>query len=245
MVILVQRWAEGYMDKHSKSDIQVTGGGSGVGIAALINGSTNICAASRPMEDSEREKIKAKYNTEATEFAVALDGLAIFVSDTNPLKEISIPQLDGIYTGKITDWKDVGGEPGKIICYGRENSSGTYMYFKEHVLKKKDFSSTVQSLQGTGAIINAVSKDPKSIGYGGIGYAKGVKVLPVKPKEDAKAIEPSMANVVNGTYPISRKLYFYTVGQPTGSARQFIDWCLSDEGQKLCEQVGYYPIAKK
>ncbi len=245
MVILGQRWAETYMQKNPKTTIQVTGGGSGVGIAALINGGTDVCAASRPMKDKEKEQIKAKYGKDVSEIAVALDGLAIFFSTTNKLEEISLPQLEGIYKGTITDWKDLGGAPGKIICYGRENNSGTYLYFKEHVLKNKDFANEVQSLPGTAAVINAVSKDPNSIGYGGIGYAKEVKIANVKETDTSKAIKPSMETVVSGTYPISRKLFFYTVGAPSGEAKAFIDYCLSDAGQKICEEVGYYPVPKK
>jgi phosphate transport system substrate-binding protein len=245
MVILGQRWAETYMHHNPGVTVQVTGGGSGTGIAALINGGTDICAASRPMKDKEKEQAKAKHNKGVTEVAVALDGLAVFLSETNPIQELSLPQLEGIYSGKITDWKDIGAPAGKIICYGRENSSGTYAYFKEHILKNKDFATDVQSLPGTAAVINAVSKDARAIGYGGIGFAKGVKVIGVKNTDADKALMPTMENVVSGAYPISRKLFFYTIGEPTAEVKAFIDWTLSDEGQKVCEQVGYYPVPKK
>jgi ABC-type phosphate transport system substrate-binding protein len=129
-----------------------------------------------------------------------------------------------------------------IVVYSRENNSGTYMYFKEHVLNNEDFAASVQTHPGTGALINAVSKDRRSIGYGGIGYAKGVKALPVKKDATTPAVEPTMTNVVNGSYPISRYLYFYTAGQPEGAVKHFIAWCLGDEGQKICEAVGYYPM---
>jgi ABC-type phosphate transport system substrate-binding protein len=131
---------------------------------------------------------------------------------------------------------------GTLIAYGRENNSGTYMYFKEHVLKNQDFASGIQTLPGTAAVINAVSKDPHSMGYGGIGYAKGVKVLAVKKDDASPAVEPSMATVVDGSYPISRSLYFYTVGEPTGTVREFVEWTLGEEGQKICQDVGYYPL---
>lgn len=245
MVILGQRWAEAYMKLKPGVSIQVTGGGSGTGIAALINGGTDICAASRPMKDKEREQIKAKFTKDVAEIPVALDGLAVFLGMSNKVDTLSLAQLENIYRGKITDWKDLGGEPGKIICYGRENGSGTYAYFKEHVLKNLDFAPEIQSLPGTAAVINAVSKDPKSIGYAGIAYAKDVKVIGVKEKDDSKAVVPSMDTVVSGAYPISRKLFFYTAGEPTGELKAFIDWCVSAEGQKVCEQVGYYPIPKK
>ncbi len=129
-----------------------------------------------------------------------------------------------------------------IVLYGRENNSGTYMYFKEHVLNKADFASQVQTLPGTAAVINAVSKDRRSIGYGGIGYVKGVRTVPVKKDDSSPAVEPTLQNVVSGSYPMSRYLYFYTVHEPEGALRRFIVWALSDEGQEVCQKVGYYPL---
>lgn len=133
----------------------------------------------------------------------------------------------------------------QIVAYSRENSSGTYVYFKEHVLANEDFAADVQTLPGTAAVINAVSKDKASVGYGGIGYVKGVRALKVKKDAAAAAIEPSLENVVNGSYPISRFLYLYTVGEPDGAAKHFINWSRGEIGQKVCEQVGYYPLPKK
>jgi ABC-type phosphate transport system substrate-binding protein len=129
-----------------------------------------------------------------------------------------------------------------IVVYGRENSSGTYMYFKEHVLNEADFAASTQALQGTAAVINAVSKDKRSIGYGGIGYLKGVRALKVKKDAGSPAIEPSLKNVVDGSYPISRYLYMYTIGEPEGAVKAFIDWARGKEGQKVCADVGYYPL---
>lgn len=133
-------------------------------------------------------------------------------------------------------------DPDTIVAYSRENNSGTYMYFKEHVLGKDDFATGIQTLPGTAAVINAVSKDKSAIGYGGIGYVKGVKTLKVKKDKDSPAVEPSLENVVNGSYPISRFLYFYAVGEPQGTVRDFIAWVVGDEGQKVCQEVGYYPL---
>ena len=244
MVILAQRWAETYMRERPGAIVQVTGGGSGTGIAALINGSTDICAASRPMKDKEREGVLGKHGKDVSEIPVALDGVAIFLNEGNSVEELSLAQLEAIYRGQTTDWKDVGGTPGKIVCYGRENNSGTYVYFKEHVLKNQDFAARVLSLPGTAAVINAVLKDKSAIGYGGVGYVKGVKAIRVTTQAGENGTTPTMENVVSGAYPISRKLFFYTVGEPTGEVRAFIDWVLSDEGQQVCEKVGYYPIPK-
>ncbi|MEK7866380.1 MAG: phosphate ABC transporter substrate-binding protein [Planctomycetota bacterium] len=240
MVILGQRWAEEYMKARGNVVVQVTGGGSGTGIAALINGTTEICMASRPMKDKEKGQLQEKQKKDAHEISVALDGIAVFVHESNPLQEASLEELRGVYTGKTTAWW--GGKSDPIVAYGRENNSGTYVYFKEHVLANEDFAENTQTLPGTAAVINAVSKDKNAIGYGGIGYLKGVKALKVKKDAATPASEPSMENVVSGAYPISRSLYFYTGGAPTGAVKEFIDWCTSAEGQKVCELVGYYPI---
>ena len=242
MVILGQKWAEVYMKNNSGTSIQVTGGGSGTGIAALINGTTDIAESSRPMKDAEKESTKAKRGKDVLELPVAVDGLAVYVHEANPIAELSIPQLKAIYTGVVKNWKDVGGRDEKIILYSRENSSGTYAYFKEHVLENGDYYPTAQTLPGTAAVINAVSKDTRGIGYGGIAYGKGIKHLRVKKDDKSPAIEPSMENVLQGKYPISRFLYWYFAGQPAGDAKKLTEWVVSKEGQQVVENVGYYPL---
>lgn len=245
MVILCGRWAEVYMHHNPGVKVQVTGGGSGTGIAALINGGTDICAASRPMKDREREQVKARHGSGVTETPVALDGLTVFLNESNPVGQLSLEQLDAIFRCKVMDWKELGRQPGRIVCYGRENSSGTYLYFKEHVLKNQDFATDVQSLPGTAAIINAVLKDKNAIGYGGEGYeTKGVKEVRIAAKEGEPGTLPTLENVVSGAYPLSRKLFFYTTGVPAGEVKAFIGWVLGEEGQRVCDQVGYYPIPK-
>src|SRR6267142_7295072 len=159
MVILGQRWAEDYMAHHPGVVLQVTGGGSGTGIAALINGTTDICESSRPMKDAEKQQIQQKYGNPPTEIMVARDGLTVYVNEANPVHEIAIPQLKDVYTGKTTNWSAVGGPSAPITVYGRENSSGTYEYFKEHVLGGDDFAASVQTLPGTAAVVNAVAND--------------------------------------------------------------------------------------
>jgi phosphate transport system substrate-binding protein len=242
MVLLGQRWAETYMKKDSGVTIQVTGGGSGVGIAALINGSTDIAESSRPMKDAEKEQVQQKRGLPAVELPVALDGLAVYVSEKNPLTEISVPQLKKIYTGVTKNWKDVGGNDERIILYGRENSSGTYVYFKEHVLENADYYPTTQTLPGTAAVINAVSKDTRGIGYGGIAYAKGVKALRVKKDDKTPGVEPTLENVQKNLYPISRFLFWYLAGQPKGQIAQLTSWVMTAEGQSVVNDVGYYPL---
>jgi phosphate transport system substrate-binding protein len=242
MVILAQRWAEMYMSKHPDINIQVTGGGSGVGISALINGTTDICNASRPMKNSERNQLKQRYNTLGVEIKAAKDGLSIYLNDSNPVKELSLDQLKGIYTGKITNWSEVGGNNAKIIVYGRENSSGTYVYLKDFVLGGEDYTSKMQSLPGTAAVVNAVAKDKNAIGYGGAAYGKGIKFAKVKKDANSQGYEPNAENIKTGNYPITRYLYMYTKSKPTGAMKDYIDWILSSEGQDIVVKVGYFPV---
>ncbi len=244
MVILGQRWAEDYMKANPGTTVQVTGGGSGTGIAALINGTTDICESSRPMKDKEKDDVTGKRGAAAVETKVALDALAVYVNDKSPVKEISIPALRKIYTGETTNWKDVGGPAHTIVLYGRENNSGTYGYFKEHVLENKDFAASTQTLAGTSAVANAVKGDVYGIGYGGIAYLEGVRALAVKKEDASTPITPSLETAQSGTYPISRFLYFYTAGPATGTAKKFIDWTVSPDGQKVIGDVGYYPLPK-
>ena len=244
MVILGQRWAETYMKLNPGVTIQVTGGGSGTGVAALINGTTDICESSRTMSDKEKTETQTKRGAPAVETKVALDALAVYVNDKSPLTEISVPALRQIYMGETKNWKAVGGPDHAIVLYGRENNSGTYSYFKEHVLESKDFAPATQTLAGTSAVVNAVKGDVYGIGYGGIAYLEGIRALKVKKDDPSPAIAPTLETTQNGTYPISRFLYFYTAGPATGTAKKFIDWTVSAEGQKVIGDVGYYPLPK-
>jgi len=240
MVILAQKWAELYMKSNPATEIQVTGGGSGVGITALINGTTDICNSSRPMKQTEIEKLKARYNTLGVQIACAKDGITIFLNEANSVNELTIEQLSGIYTGKIRNWKELGGKDAAIRMYGRENSSGTYTYFHDEVVKA-DYVASVQSLPGTAAVVNAVKKDVNGIGYGGAAYAAGVKHAAVKADSKSTAYTPSTENIANGKYPITRFLYMYLRNRPTGDTKKFIDWILSAEGQMVVTEVGYFP----
>jgi phosphate transport system substrate-binding protein len=245
MVILGQRWAEMYMKIHPEKRIQVTGGGSGTGIAALINGGTDVCEASRPMKDTEKAMVRGRHGKDVSEIPVALDGVAVYVPLSSKIQSLSREQLRSIYTGSITNWRDVGGNDQRIVAYSRENNSGTYVFFKEHVLNNEDFARDIQTLPGTAAVVNAVSKDPASLGYGGIAYASGIKALAIKRDEASEGVTPSLETVESGQYPLSRQLFFYTVGAPAGETKEFINWVLSPDGQKICEAVGYYPLVRK
>ena len=245
LVILAQKWAEIYMGKHAETKIQVTGGGSGVGIAALQNKTTDLCNSSRKMKAPEIANCVAVFGKRPTEYKVALDGLSVYVNEDNPLKEITLEQLGLIFTGKIRNWKEIGGNDGPITVYSRENSSGTYEFFKEHVLKGKDFVASAQTMPGTAALLQAVAKDKAGIGYGGAAYGKGAKALLVKKDSGSPAIEPTEENVVKGTYPIWRYLYIYV--NPSidkGEIAAYLNWIRSEEGQKIVKDVGYFPLPK-
>ena len=241
MVILAQKWAELYMKNNPSATIQVTGGGSGVGITALINGTTDICNASRPMKQTEIEKLKTHYNTLGVQIPCAKDGIIIFLNEANKVQELTLKQLSDIYQGKIRNWKEVGGNDAEIRMYGRENSSGTYTYFHDEVVKA-DYAASVQSLPGTAAVVNAVKKDVNGIGYGGAAYAVGVKHAKVKKDANSPAILPTTETIGKGEYPITRFLYMYMRSRPTGETKKYIDWILSQEGQRVVTEVGYFPV---
>lgn len=245
MVILGQKWAEVYMKGHPGSAVQVTGGGSGTGIAALLNGGTDICNASRSMKTSETADFLKKFRVRPHEYKMCFDGLSVYVNNGNSVTQLSFKQLEGIFTGKITNWKEVGGNDAPISLYGRENSSGTYEFFKEHVLNKKDFAASTKTMPGTAAVIQGVAKDPNAIGYGGIAYAEGVKSLKVSKADGGEAIAASEETVLSGKYPISRFLFCYVnPGKDSGAVADYINWCISDEGQAVVKEVGYFPLPK-
>ena len=242
MVILGQRWAEEYMKKNPNTILQVTGGGSGTGIAALISGTTDICQSSRSIKPAEKEKLRDRYNTTGVEIPVARDGLSVYLHSSNPINELTMDQLKKIFTGKITNWKEVGGPDARIIVYSRENSSGTYVFFKEHVLGGMDFTARAQTMPGTGVVVNAVAKEKFGIGYGGAAYAKGIKIPKVKKDPGSPGVAPTLETVKAGTYALSRPLFFYLRNAPSGAIKAFKDWVLSAEGQAIVSKVGYYPV---
>jgi phosphate transport system substrate-binding protein len=245
LVILAQKWAEVYMGKNAATQIQVTGGGSGVGIAALQNKTTDLCNSSRKMRAAEIANCVAAFGKRPTEYKVALDGLTVFVSDTNPIKEVTLEQLELIFTGKIRNWKQLGGADAPITVYSRENSSGTYEFFKEHVLKGKDFVASAQTMPGTAALLQAIAKDKYGIGYGGAAYGQGAKHLLVKKDDKSPAIEPTEETVVKGTYPIWRYLYVYiNPAIDKGEVAAYLGWIRSEDGQKVVKDIGYFPLPK-
>ena len=254
MVNLAQAWAEAYAAVDPAVSVEVSGGGSGVGIAALLNGTANIANASRTMDSLEVAKAKAA-GMDPKEFLVGYDGLAIYVHKDNPLNEISIEQLGEIYRegGKIDDWSALGVKsiPGAkssaIVRVSRQNNSGTYQYFREHVVgKKNDYKPGSLDMNGSKEVVELVAKTPGAIGYSGLGYATPeVKILKVSNKKGQPGVLPSIATVHDNSYPISRPLFMYTPGDPPEHVKKYIDWVMSDAGQKIVEESGYVPLPKK
>jgi phosphate transport system substrate-binding protein len=188
------------------------------------------------MKPTEKEKLRARFNTPGAETAVAKDGVAFYVHESNPVKSLTVEQLRGIYQGDVKSWKEVGGPDATIVVYSRENSSGTYVFVKEVVLDGGDFTERAQTLPGTAAVVNAVSREKHGIGYGGGAYAKGVRELQVN------GVLPSLETIRSGKYPLSRDLFMYTRAAPSGEIKEFIDFCLSPAGQAIVGKVGYFPV---
>ncbi len=243
MVILGQKWAEVFMQKNPDTKIQVTGGGSGTGFAALQNKQTDIANASRKIRAKEREQCIKAFGKNPREYPVALDGLSLYVHANNPVSTLCIEEIRDIFTGKITNWKQVGGLDTPIILYSRENSSGTYEFFKEHVLLGRDFAAKAQTLAGTAQVLQQVAQDPNGIGYGGAAYGSGAKHLKVSAAKGGEGIEPTEETVVSQKYPIWRHLFVYLNPElEKGEVKVFLDWIRSEEGQKVVKDVGYYPL---
>jgi phosphate transport system substrate-binding protein len=255
MVNLAQAWAEEYAKVDPAVSIEVSGGGSGIGIAALINGTADIANSSRKLEPAEVEKAKAKHGSDPKEFMVGYDALSIFVHKDNPLTEIIIDQLAEIYKegGKITKWSELGVQniPGakgdEIVRVSRQNNSGTYHYFREVVIGKQgDFKAGSVDLNGSKDVVELIANTPNAIGYSGLGYATpAVKILKVAKKKGEPAIQPSIETTLNKTYPIARPMFMYTPGTPAPHVQKFLDWVMTDAGQKIVQETGYIPLPKK
>src|SRR5688572_13900484 len=242
-------WAENF----TGGKVSVAGGGSGIGITELTEGRIDVCTSSRPMKDAEKQKLKEKQGKDPVEFVVGYDALAIFVHPENPIKEISMEQLKEIYVegGSITTWEQVSpvGLTGKIEALGRENTSGTYEFIHDEVLgknaagEKNRFRTTVAPQSSSQAIIDNLSSIKNAIGYDGMAFKTDkVKWIAVSKKTGEPAVMPGVDDARSGKYPLARKLYLYTVGEPEGVVKAFIDFALSEEGQKLLSETGYVSL---
>ena len=239
---LAQKAAEHYSEKKPSAHVTVTGGGSGVGLSSLREGTTDIAMASRRIKFDERVRMQ-QAGRPVEELTVAFDALAVIVHPSNPVSRLTREQLEGIFRGKITNWKQVGGEDRKIVVYSRETSSGTYEFFKESVLKHRNYMPAVLSMPATGAIIQSVSQTPGAIGYVGLAYLNPeVKALAVSYDGGGSYVAPTFDNARSKSYPIVRPLYFYYTKSNEAAVRPLVDYLTSDEGQAMVASIGFIPI---
>ncbi len=239
---LSQKEAESYMKSNPSKSVTVTGGGSGVGLSALLEGTTDIAQASRRIKFDEKRKLQESGKS-AKEVIIAYDALAIVLNPANKVSKLTREQLEAIFTGKITNWKELGGDDMKIVPYSRETSSGTYEFFKESVLKNKNYMNGIMSMPATGAIIQSISQTKGGIGYVGLAYLNdNVKALQVSYDGGKTYTAPSVAAAKNKTYPIVRPLFFYYEARSESKVKPFIDYVLSPAGQKIVSEVGFITV---
>ena len=239
---LAQKEAEDLMKTNSDVSVTVVGGGSGVGLTALIDGTTDIAMASRDMKTEEKLKF-VELKKDIEEVVIAYDALTVVVNPANKVSKLTREQLEKIFTGEIKNWKEIGGEDAKIVAYSRESSSGTYEFFKEEVMAKKNYATNILSLPATGAIVQAVSQTKGAIGYIGLAYeTKEVKQLAVSYDQGKTYIEPSVASAKDKSYPISRPLFYMFDKTNASKVKAVVDYALSPEGQKVVSEVGYVPL---
>jgi phosphate transport system substrate-binding protein len=242
MVHLASAWAEKFMQVNPDVEISVTGGGSGTGIAALLNGNADIATSSRSIKPEEINMAKGK-GFAPVEWVVGQDGLSIIVNPANPVKTLTLEQLKKIFTGEVNNWKVFGGDDQKIGVFSRDSSSGTYVFFQEHVLNKLDYSVRARRLASNSALVQSVSEDTNAIAYVGLGYAEDakdkVKIIPIQKNPKSPAVMPNITTVKDKSYPVARNLQMYTRGEAVGAAKRFIDFVLSPAGQKILEELGF------
>jgi phosphate transport system substrate-binding protein len=244
-------WAEGFMAMNPDVVIAVSGPGSGAGIAAIINGTTDICQASRKIKTAEIEQAQA-IGVNPFEIQVASDALSVIVHPSNQISELTIEQLSAIYTGNVTNWQEFGGNDAEIVVLSRDTNSGTHVFFKENVVqmrgldtedKSLEYGANVLLLPSTKEGVNEVEKNPNAIFYPGLGYLTDkVKPLAIKKTADSIGVLPNLETALDGTYPIARPLLYYTNGEPSGLMKAYIDYCLSSDGQSKVTDVGYVPL---
>jgi phosphate transport system substrate-binding protein len=252
IVNIALAWAEAYREVAPDISIAVTGGGSGTGIAALINGTVDIANASRAMKDSEIEEARAN-GIEPVEHVIAIDALAVILHPDNPISKLTIDQLADIYTGRITNWQEVGGNDGPIVLLSRETNSGTHVYFLEEVVRKGDgdntdiFAPQTLLMPSSVGITSELRRNPNAIGYDGLGYVDTdhEKVVAVAVDSDGPFIEPTVATAAAGAYPLARSLYMYTAGEPEGTIADYLNWIMSPTGQAIVAELGFVPLPQQ
>lgn len=240
LVDLTKRWAQSFMRARPDVRIQVTGGGSGTGLAALENGITDVAMSSRHITAEERARLEARHGHPPIEVPVALDGVAFFINDRNPVQALTLEQLKSIFVGDTTRWSQLGGPDRPIAVYTRENSSGTWAFVKEHLLRELDFAPSSMPMPGTGGVVNAVSQEKWGIGFGGAAFARGVVTAWVL--VDGERVTADAAGIRSRRYPLSRELFFYLADEPEGDVKAFLDHVRSEAGQAQATRAGFYPL---
>jgi phosphate transport system substrate-binding protein len=251
LVNVALAWAEAYHEIEPDVSIAVTGGGSGTGIAALINNTVDIANASRAMKEDEIKDAQAN-GINPVEHVVAIDALAIIVNLENPVDQLTITQLSDMYTGRITNWKDVGGKDAPIILLSRETNSGTHVYFLEEVVREGDsentdiFAPQTLLMPSSVGITSEVRRNPNAIGYDGLGYvdAEHEKIIAVAADDESEFIMPTVQSASEGTYPLARDLYMYTAGEPSGAVADYLNWILGPDGQGIVASLGFVPLTE-
>lgn len=242
MVNLGQRWAEEFMNQYDKAQVSVTGGGSGTGIAALINQTADIAQSSRSIKEKEKEQAKGN-GVEVQEFIVGQDGIALIVNKENEINQFTLEQLKQIFTGQITNWSQLGGMDAPIVLYSRESNSGTYAFFKEFVLEDEEYAQEALLLPSNSAIVEGIKQDKNGIGYVGLAYVNDeIRPVPVAKEEGNQGILPSLETINTGAYPVARPLYLYTAGEPKGAIKTYMDFIMGEVGQKIVEDIGFIPL---
>jgi phosphate transport system substrate-binding protein len=242
MIVLAQRWAEAYPRASPGVAVQVSGGGSGTGLAALENGTTDIAMASREITAEERARIE-RARGPVVEERVCLDAIAVYVHPENPVRSLGLDDLAAIYRGRVRRWSEVGGDDAPIVVYSRENSSGTYAFFKERVLARQDFAAEAQTLPGTAAVLHAVAHDRNGIGYGGASRSRGVRIVPLRGSA-GEPVLPTAATAADGSYPLARPLYVYRVAGRSPEAERFAEWLRGSDARALATGAGFYPLVE-
>ncbi|HPF49428.1 MAG TPA: phosphate ABC transporter substrate-binding protein [Caldisericia bacterium] len=245
MLHLNSNWAEDYMNKYPNVDVSVAGGGSGTGIAAMTNGTTDVAAASRLIKDTEVTALEGK-SMKAVEHVVARDGIAVIVHPDNPIAQLTMGQIADIFTGKISNWNELGGEDAEIVTLTRDSSSGTYAFFQEHVLDKEDYRKDAKKMTSNSSIVTECKQNPNSVGYVGLAYAveagNSVKSLEVAAEDGKSYVAPSFETVASGDYVISRTLQLYVLNDASGYIQDFINYIYSRDGQDIVSETGYIPV---
>ncbi len=245
MVMLNRAWAREYAAVNAANRVEVTGGGSLLGIEAFLGGSVDIAAVSRPLTTIERSLIKSRTDKDVIEVTVAWDGLAIYVYETNPVHSFSMEDLEKIFRGEIRNWKELGWQDRPIHLYIRNRQSGTHEFFKEHVLRGKAYAKAAQEVESTELLVATVARNPSAIGFGGIGYAPDARLVRIKTEKSPLGLPPTMKYVATGEYPLTRPLYWYVnPARFDAKTRELIGWVLSDAGQAVVERSGFMTVAE-